>query len=348
MMLLTVEWRDDRLIIIDQNKLPAELAYIELKTLEDVADAISVMKVRGAPAIGAVAAAGLAVAAIASSAKTYEELKRDVEAAAEIIRRTRPTAVNLFHGVDRMLAALRNSESLTVSETIARLSDEAAHVMADDVEVNRRMGRFGQELIPDGANVLTHCNAGGLATVGYGTAIGVIRAAIEAGKKVHVYADETRPRLQGCRLTMWELMRDEIPCTMIADNMAATLMRKGQIDCVVVGADRIAANGDTANKIGTYSVAVIAKAHGVQMYIAAPMSTVDLSIPNGDAIVIEERSSEEMTHIEGRRIAPEGAKVINPSFDVTPADLITAIITEEGVLRPPYTDSLAEAAGNKS
>ncbi|MDO8587690.1 MAG: S-methyl-5-thioribose-1-phosphate isomerase [Armatimonadota bacterium] len=345
MMLRTVEWRNNKLSIIDQNRLPAKLVYIELGSVEEIADAIKTMKVRGAPAIGAVAAAGLVVAAIRSSAQTPVELSRAVEAAADVIRSTRPTAANLFNGIDRIVAVLRRNNGRPVSDVIGEMSAVAGDYLEEDVRGNQRMGRYGQELIPDGANILTHCNAGGLATVGYGTALGVVRAATEAGKSVHVYADETRPRLQGARLTVWELMRDAIPVTLIADNMAASLMRQGKIDCVITGADRIAANGDAANKIGTYSIAVLARAHNIPMYIAAPMTTVDISVPSGDAIVIEERSREEMTEIEGLAIAPKGARVINPAFDVTPAELITAIITERGVLRPPYSESIARAAG---
>ena len=344
-MLRSVEWRDNKLSIIDQNRLPAKLVYIELSSVEEIADAIRTMKVRGAPAIGAVAAAGLVVAAITSCAQTREELKRAVEIAADVIGATRPTAANLFNGADRLLAVLQHSNGAGISDVIDEMSRVAAEYLEDNVRANQRMGRYGQELIPDDANVLTHCNAGGLATVGYGTALGVVRAAVEAGKKVHVYADETRPRLQGARLTVWELMRDQIPVTLIADNMAAVLMRQGKIDCVVTGADRIAANGDAANKIGTYSIAVLARAHGIPMYVAAPMTTVDVSAPSGDAIVIEERSWEEMTEIEGSSIAPKGVQVFNPAFDVTPAELITAIITEKGVLRPPYGESIARAVG---
>lgn len=344
-MFRTVEWTDNKLIIVEQNRLPAKLVRIELKTLDEVEDAIKCMKVRGAPAIGAVAAAGLAVAANNSIGLTHDDFVAQVKSAAEVIRATRPTAYNLFDGVNRMLATLESVKDRPVDEIAKAMSSAAAELMEEDVRVNRQMGAFGQELIPDNANVLTHCNAGELATVGYGTALGVIRAAVEAGKKIHVYADETRPRLQGARLTAWELMKDGIPVTVIADNMAATLMRQGKIDCVVTGADTIAANGDAANKIGTYSVAVVARAHGVPMYVAAPMTTVNLALPSGDSIIIEERSSEEMTQIEGQPITPEGVQVINPAFDVTPAEFISAIITEKGVLRAPYEESLAKAAG---
>jgi methylthioribose-1-phosphate isomerase len=302
--------------------------------------------VRGAPAIGAVAAAGLAVAAVTSKASSFDDLKSDVEAAAAMIRATRPTAANLFYGVDKMLAVLDSGAGLPVADVVARMSAAAADLLEEDVRVNQTMGRFGQELVPNPANILTHCNAGALATVGYGTALGVVRAAVEAGKQIHVYADETRPRLQGARLTAWELLRDGIPVTLIADNMAASFMRQGKIDCIIVGADRIAANGDTANKIGTYSLAVVAKYHNVPMYVAAPMSTVDMKLATGEGIPIEERNREEVTHIEGRSIAPADVKIINPAFDVTPAELISAIITEKGVLRPPYTESLAGASGD--
>lgn len=328
--------------MIDQTRIPAELVTIELSTHEAVADAIVKMKVRGAPAIGVAAALGMALAARNTDAQHPEELIEELERAAQVLRNTRPTAVNLFWGIEKMLCAAKAAvnDGLPISE-VKQVLDECALAMLDaDEEVCRAIGAHGAELMPDEGHVLTHCNAGALACVSYGTALGVIRGAIEAGKRIHVYADETRPRLQGMKLTCFELVADRIPVTVLADNMAGSLMRKGRIDCVVVGADRIAANGDVANKIGTYPVAVLAHHHGIAFYVAAPTSTIDHSLHSGDDIPIEERPHEEMTHIDGHRIAPLGVEVINPSFDVTPASLVTAIITEKGIAYPPYKQSL--------
>ncbi len=335
-----VRWEGNVLVLIDQTQLPH--CFVEVRTTgwREVAEAIRHMVVRGAPAIGAAAACGLVLAAEAIDTSDMPAFREQWLRAADVFASTRPTAVNLFWAIERMKRVAQCCD--TPEEARRRLREESEVILREDVEANRAIGRHGQTLVPDGARILTHCNAGALATVGYGTALGVIRAAVEAGKRVSVYADETRPRLQGMQLTAWELVQEGIPVTVITDNMAGMLMRRGEIDIVVVGADRIAANGDVANKVGTYSVAVLAKWHGIPFYVAAPVSTVDLSVADGSGIPIEERSPEEVTHIAGVRIAPEGVRVINPAFDVTPAELVSAIITEEGIARPPYTDSLAQ------
>ncbi|MBI2843087.1 MAG: S-methyl-5-thioribose-1-phosphate isomerase [Armatimonadetes bacterium] len=337
----TVDYIDGRVVIIDQNRLPAELKMVEIEDYREVAEAIRTMKVRGAPALGVTAALGIALGARSIDAADFGSFYSELQNVAAEIRATRPTAVNLFWGVDRMMAAAERLQDRPVDEIKMELDRLARSMVEEDEDACRQLGRIGGELLSDGDSVLTHCNAGGLACVGYGTALGVIRGAIESGKKLRVYADETRPRLQGMRLTAWELAQDGVDVTIIADNMAGSLMRRGKIDACVVGADRIAANGDTANKIGTYTVAVLAKAHSIPIYVAAPTSTVDLTLASGDEILIEERSPEEMTHIEGCRIAPVGVPVLNPAFDVTPAELITAIVTERGIARAPYTESLA-------
>ncbi|MDI6709193.1 MAG: S-methyl-5-thioribose-1-phosphate isomerase [Thermoanaerobacterales bacterium] len=343
----TMYWRDGRLYLLDQTRLPAEVEYVACATAEDVARAISEMKVRGAPAIGAASAYGMALGANGLDAADRETFLAGLRDVGRLLTASRPTAVNLRWAVDRLIdRAVR--EPGDVPALRRALLEEAHAVLHEDVEINRRIGAHGQVLVPDGARILTHCNAGALATAGYGTALGVIRAAYEAGKKVTVFADETRPFLQGARLTSLELMADGIPVVLIADSMAGYLMAREGIDLVVVGADRIAANGDTANKIGTYGVAVLARAHKVPFYVAAPVSTVDFSISDGAAIPIEERDQAELTHFQGRRIAPEGVKVWNPAFDVTPHGLITAIITEAGVIYPPYTANLARVcSGNR-
>jgi methylthioribose-1-phosphate isomerase len=343
----TVDWVEDRVRLIDQTLLPAEFRVVDLADVEAVAEAITTMKVRGAPAIGVTAALGMALAArAAADSRDRTTFLARLEAAADRLRRTRPTAVNLFWGIDRMLAVARESPSCEPAEIAAQVEAAARALIEADVAVNRALGRHGAALLPQSGTVLTHCNAGSLATVGYGTALGVIRAAVESGKSIRVYVDETRPRLQGMKLTAWELLRDGIPATLIADTMAGWLMRQGKIDAVVVGADRIAANGDTANKIGTYATAVMARAHALPFYVAAPLSTIDPSLPTGEAIPIEERAPEEVTHIEAGparlRVAPEGIPVYNPAFDVTPAELITAIITERGVVRPPNRESIGQ------
>ena len=337
----TVTWENDAVVLIDQLRLPAEEVYQRYDTVAGVAEAIRSMVVRGAPAIGVTAALGVALAAVKSTRGTTAELLAEVEEAGDVLARTRPTAVNLFWGIERMRLLARESVGLSPTAFRKRLLDEALAVRDEDLEFCRSIGRFGGALVPDGARILTHCNAGGLATAGYGTALGVIRGAVDAGKRVAVFADETRPFLQGARLTAWELHKDDIPVTLITDNMAGHLMQRGEIDLCVVGADRIAANGDTANKIGTYSVAVLAREHGLPFYVAAPLSTIDLKTPTGREIPIEERSSEEVLTLAGKRIAPQGVLARHPAFDVTPARLITAIITDRGVSRAPYTESLA-------
>ena len=337
----TVDYQNSKVILIDQTRIPDELVTLELADCESVADAIATMKVRGAPAIGVTAALGMALAARTSQADSPDALITDLEHAGETLRSTRPTAVNLFWAVERVLSAAK-SDGGTLSEIKNAVEECAVSMLAEDEEINRAIGRHGAQLLPDEGHVLTHCNAGALACVSYGTALGVVRAAVEEGKRIHVFADETRPRLQGMKLTCFELVSDNIPVTLISDNMAGSLMRKGRIDCVVVGADRIAANGDAANKIGTYSVAVLAHHHGIPFYVAAPTSTIDFSLASGDDIPIEERAHEEVTHVNGRRIAPLGVEVVNPSFDVTPAALISAIITEKGIAHPPYRQSLKE------
>ncbi len=334
-----MEWRDGTLIILDQTRLPLEEVWLELTEPGQVAEAIKNMRVRGAPLLGAVAAFGLALAAVRSRARDPQELLSELEATAELIRSTRPTAVNLFWALDRVLSAAKKAEG-GVEAIKAAVVEEAKRIAEEDVEMNKRIGLHGQELVPDGSTVLTHCNAGALATVGYGTALGVIRAAVEAGKKIRVIATETRPLLQGARLTAYELLRDGIPVTLITDNMVGYVMSRGMVDLVVVGADRIVRDG-VFNKIGTYTIAVLAKEHEVPFYVAAPSSTLDLGRSSGE-VVIEERSPDEVTHVGPVRIAPEGVDVLNPAFDFTPMRYVTAIITEDGVFRP---DELLERYG---
>jgi methylthioribose-1-phosphate isomerase len=335
----TLEWYNGTLRLVDQARLPGELCFVDCETYQEVARAIKDLQVRGAPAIGVAAAYGVALASLGSSESKREKLLQELDEAIAVLGATRPTAVNLFWALERMRRVAQGQLG-TVDEIRATLLAEAHSMAREDEECNLAIGRFGASFIHDGANILTHCNAGALATVAYGTALGVVRAAHEQGKKVHVYADETRPVLQGARLTTWELMRDGIPVTLISDNMAGYLMSLGRVDLVIVGADRIAANGDVANKIGTYSVAVLARAHNIPFYVAAPTSTVDLSIPNGQAITIEERSAGEVTTIAGQAIAPSGVAVFNPAFDVTPNAYVSAIITENGVAQAPYEKSL--------
>lgn len=338
----TVDYVDGKLVMIDQTRIPREMAVIELSTPEEVAEAILEMKVRGAPAIGVSAALGVAIAAANCPAENADDLYACVERAADMLKRTRPTAVNLFWGVDRILRTAREclESGGSASDIREALQQTGKLMLEEDEQVCRAIGRHGAELISDGANVLTHCNAGALACVAYGTALGVVRAAVESGKQIHVYADETRPRLQGMKLTCFELAEDGIPVTVITDNMAGSLMRQGIIDCVVVGADRVAANGDAANKIGTYPLAVLAHHHGVPFHVAAPLSTIDFGLESGGLIPIEHRPEEEVTHIEGIRICPEGVRALNPSFDVTPSSLISAIVTEKGIVYPPYNANL--------
>ncbi len=341
----TIEWRNNKVIMIDQTRLPGEVIYNEYEDFQGVAEAIRGMVIRGAPAIGVAAAMGVALGAKDIIADTHESFSRQLENVCNILAATRPTAVNLFWAIERMKRVAAANSEKDINSIRALLKAEAISIENEDLRICRAIGQHGAPLIREGATVLTHCNAGGLATAGYGTALGVIRAAHDAGKKITVFADETRPWLQGARLTAWELMQDNIPVTLITDNMAGWLMRKGEIDCVVVGADRIAANGDTANKIGTYSVAVLAKENRIPFYVAAPISTLDLSLQSGDLIPIEERHPDEVTHLAGLPIAPKGVKVRNPAFDVTPAKYITAIITERGLARGEYESSLKALVG---
>ena len=340
-MLPTIDWPSD-VVMVDQRKLPGQEVYVHCKTPAEVARAIKSMVIRGAPAIGVAAAMGIALGVGRSKAQGTRQLAVEFTRMCDMMAATRPTAVNLFWAIDRMKQAfatgVRAGES--VAELGVRLEREARAIHDEDVQSCRDMGRFGAEIVPPSARILTHCNAGALATAGYGTALGVIRAAAEQGKVAQVYADETRPFLQGARLTAWELVRDRVPTTVIAESMTGPLMQQGQIDVVVVGADRIAANGDVANKIGTYTVAMMAHAHGVPFYVAAPLSTIDLATPSGADIPIEQRPAREMTHLGATRLVPEGAGVWNPAFDVTPARLVTGIITERGIAKPPFEESL--------
>jgi methylthioribose-1-phosphate isomerase len=341
-MLPTVAREDDAVVMIDQRKLPAQEVYVRCRTAAEVARAIKTMVIRGAPAIGVSAAMGIALGMRKSKATGTQKFAAEFQKNCDLMAGTRPTAVNLFWAIERMkrtfASAVQAGES--VDQIKDRLEREADAIHDEDVASCRAMGAFGAEVVPAEARVLTHCNAGALATAGYGTALGVIRGAIEKGKTVAVFADETRPFLQGARLTAWELVRDGIPTTVITDNMTAALMRQGKVDLVVVGADRIAANGDTANKIGTYGVAVLAREHRVPFYVAAPLSTIDLNTADGAGIPIEQRSAKEVTHVGGTQLAPDGAQVWNPAFDVTPHQYIAGIITERGICRPPYIESL--------
>jgi methylthioribose-1-phosphate isomerase len=349
-MIKTIYWTDEGVVMIDQRRLPTEELYPIFRTYEEVAQAIKEMVIRGAPAIGVAAAMGIALGARDLPTEDAAEFERGLERICQVIGATRPTAVNLFWAIERMKNAYRALQRAgrALSEIRAGLIAEAQRLHEEDIAVNREMGRHGAELIADGATVLTHCNAGALATAGYGTALGVIRAAVEAGKRVAVFADETRPFLQGARLTAWELHKENIPVTLITDNMAGHFMKQGRVDCVIVGADRIAANGDVANKIGTYSVAVLAKENRIPFYVAAPISTLDLSVKSGDEIPIEERAAREVTHVQGAQLAPAGIEIANPAFDVTPHHYVAAIITERGVARPPYTESLRRLATSGS
>ena len=346
-MIKTVEWTDDGVKMIDQRLLPNEEKYLMLRSYEEVAEAIKKMVVRGAPAIGVSAAMGLALGASQSVGTSVADLEDDFDYMCQVMSQTRPTAVNLFWAIERMRETFRRESAGTndVEEIKKVLIEEALRIFQEDIDANRAIGRYGAELISDGSTVLTHCNAGALATAGdYGTALGVIRGARDAGKRVAVIADETRPFLQGLRLTAWELAKDNIPVTVITDNMAGHVMKSGKVNAVVVGADRIAANGDTANKIGTYMVAVLARKHEIPFYVAAPITTLDLSLESGEKIPIEERDAKEVTHVGEQQLGPEGVDVQNPAFDVTPNELITAIITDKGVARPPYRESLSRLA----
>jgi methylthioribose-1-phosphate isomerase len=338
----TVWWENGEVRLIDQLRLPQEVVVCSCRGADEVAEAIRSMKLRGAPAIGVAAAYGVVLAAAASTAGTVSALLGEIETAAALLRSTRPTAVNLAWGLDRMLRRARAiATSGDAASVRAGLLVEAEAMANEDIAANQAMGRYGAALVPDCANILTHCNAGALATVDWGTALGVVRTAHEQGKRLHVWVDETRPYLQGARLTAWELHELGIPCTLITDNMAGYFMQQGKVDLVIVGADRVAANGDFANKIGTYSLAVLANAHGIPFYSAAPISTVDMGIPDGTQIPIEERSSDEVTHIRGVRIAAQGVRAAHPAFDVTPNRYLTALITEKGVIRAPFAETLA-------
>jgi methylthioribose-1-phosphate isomerase len=339
-MIETIQWTDSGVVMIDQTRLPRQELYVTCTDYRQVAEAIRSMIIRGAPAIGVAAAMGIALGM--RDAKSAVEF----DAICETIRATRPTAVNLFWAIERMRRVF--NEAASSGDLVAireRLIAEAIQIRLEDIAINECIGKNGAPLIPDGKTVLTHCNAGALATAGYGTALGVIRAAVASGKKIDVFADETRPFMQGARLTVWELQHDKIPATLITDNMAGHFLHSGRIGCVVVGADRIAANGDVANKIGTYSVAVLAKENNVPFYVAAPISTLDLTLASGEQIPIEQRAAAEVTHVHGIPIAPDGTSVANPAFDVTPHRYVTAIITERGVARAPYTESLAKLVG---
>jgi methylthioribose-1-phosphate isomerase len=330
-MVETIQWTGAGVVMIDQTRLPREEVFVTCRSYLEVAQAIRSMVVRGAPAIGVAAAMGIALGVQEGA---------DFATVCDTLARTRPTAVNLFWAIERMRKLRASLDSAPEAEVQRRMVEEACRIRLEDIAICQGIGRNGAPLVPDGKTVLTHCNAGALATAGYGTALGVIRAAVEAGKKIDVFADETRPFLQGSRLTAWELEQDRIPTTLITDNMAGYFLHSGRIGCVIVGADRIAANGDVANKIGTYSLAVLAKENGVPFYVAAPVSTFDLTLASGDAIPIEQRAPEEVTHVFGVPVAPERVAVANPAFDVTPARYIAAIVCERGVARPPYEESL--------
>lgn len=350
MAIIPVEWTDEGVRMLDQRLLPTEEKWLMLKTFTDVADGIRDMVIRGAPAIGVSCAYGIALGAKNFVGTNIDDLEEEIEYIGDVMSKTRPTAVNLFWAIDRMKRTFQKAkeEGKTVSEIKQILIDEAKAIHDEDIESQRLIARYGGELLEDGANVLTHCNAGALATGGvWGTALGVIRGAKDQGKKVSVFADETRPYLQGARLTAWELLQDQIPVTLITDNQSGHIMKKGMIQAVVVGSDRIAANGDVANKIGTYMVAVLARQHGIPFYVAAPMSTVDMNCPTGDDIPIEERDTREVTHVQDIQLAPEGIEVGNYAFDVTPHELVDAIITEKGVARKPYTESLRKMSEEK-
>lgn len=348
----TIEWKNNTVVMLDQRKLPTEEVYNTYSTSLEVAQAIKDMVIRGAPAIGVAGAMGLALGALEIKTENMDDFIRQLETKVEMLLKTRPTAINLQWGLERMKKIAykcchqstihdpRLSAGSLVESTIHELIQEAQKICIEDIQINRTMGQHGQKLLSDGDTILTHCNAGALATAGYGTALGVIYAAKEAGKKITVFADETRPFLQGSRLTAWELQKNAIPTTLITDNMAGWMMRQGKINKVIVGADRIAANGDVANKIGTYSVAILAKQHDIPFYVAAPLSTIDLKTKTGDDIPIEERDIMEVTHIKNNRLSPDGIQVKNPAFDVTPHELVAGIITEKGIVQEPYTQEL--------
>ena len=341
MAVSTIEWANGRIRMIDQTLLPTEFKQIYCDDIASVWEAIKALRVRGAPAIGIAAALGAVLGTWNSTATTYDEFAAELKSATDYLATSRPTAVNLFWALERINRTAAENSHLDIPALKARLLAEAQEIIEEDKAMCRAIGQHGMALLNENDTILTHCNAGGLATSDYGTALAVMFSAHEAGKNIHVFADETRPLLQGARLTTWELMQAGIDVTLICDNMAAQVMKEGKIQCVIVGADRIAANGDTANKIGTYNVAILAEAHGIPFYVAAPTSTLDFALKTGDEIPIEQRAAEEITEGFGKMTAPEGVKVYSPAFDVTPAALVTAIITEKGVARPPYTESLS-------
>jgi methylthioribose-1-phosphate isomerase len=347
-MIRTIHWADKAVVLIDQRALPGKVRYRTLTDWRDVVTAIKDLTVRGAPAIGVAAAMGIALGALRLPETSVGEFRRSFDRICRSFSKARPTARNLFWAIERMQRRFAGALPAGIAAAKKALVEEAVAIGEEDIKINRRIGLNGRAFIRDGASILTHCNAGALATAGYGTALGVIRAAREEGKTVHVYVDETRPVLQGARLTCWELLEDRIPATLITDSMAGFLMKQGKIDLVIVGADRIAANGDAANKIGTYTLAVLARAHGIPFYVAAPLSTIDRSIRNGGAIPIEERHASEVKHLQGVRTAPERISVYNPAFDVTPNRYITAIITEKGVARKPYLKNIGKLFGSQS
>ncbi len=339
-MLPSIKWEKDRIVIIDQRKLPAKEVYVECQDYIQLAEAIEKMIIRGAPAIGVAAAFGVALGVL--KMKKGKDVEEEFSRILQRLERTRPTARNLFWALERMKRIFEQNKSLALPQLKQRIVKEATDIETEDIEVNKQIGFWGKSLLQDGDSILTHCNTGSLATAGFGTALGIIRAAFQEGKRIHVYADETRPLLQGARLTCWELDKEKIPVTLITDNMAGHLMRKGVIYKAIVGADRIAGNGDTANKIGTYTVAVLAKEHGIPFYIAAPTQTIDLTLSDGDEIPIEERSAREVREFDGHCVTLPHVDVENPAFDVTPAAYISAIITEKGICRPPYGKSLKD------
>lgn len=336
----TIEWRDDKVFMLDQRRLPEEEVYVSFDDYLSVAKAIENMTIRGAPAIGVAAALGVALGALGLDAKTFAEFYERIEHICDRLAKTRPTAVNLFWALERMKKVCLENKALPIPKLKERLKEEAIKIFNEDIETNRSIGRNGAKLLKDGMTVETHCNAGALATAGFGTALGCVYAATEEGKRIHVVVDETRPVLQGARLTAWELQKHGMEVTVICDNMAGTLMQQKKIDCVMVGADRIAANGDVVNKIGTYPLAILAQYHKIPFYVAAPLSTIDLNMKTADKIPIEERNPKEVTHIKERPIAPSHVKVENPAFDRTPGNLITAIITEKGIAEPPFEKTL--------
>jgi methylthioribose-1-phosphate isomerase len=343
MAVKTIEWKNDRVVLLDQRALPNREVYRVCRSYQEVAQAISDMVIRGAPAIGVAAAMGVALGAAKAGEQSFD---RDFERVLLTLSKTRPTAVNLFWALGRMRAVYGESRRRGIEVVKQRLKEEAQKIYQDDIAANKQLGKFGATLLRDARQVMTHCNAGALATAGYGTALGVIRALKESGKPVEVWVNETRPFFQGARLTAWELKKEKIPATLVTDNMAGYLMQKGLVDVVVVGCDRVAANGDVANKIGTYGIAVLAKRHGIPFYVAGPTSSIDLQCPSGKDIPIEQRNVKEVSHIFGRALAPKGMKILNPAFDVTSQDLVSAIITEKGIIHPPYQQNIRNHVGH--